>query len=113
MVWLIGKDCFGWMPNNGMNWRTGRNRKRCRRVKVFRARLILALADGMSYREIERRLGASAPTVSKWKSRFQQQGIEGLLGRHQGRKPPGDAGSASASHPTRTAETIRGQHALL
>ena len=32
---------------------------------VFRARLILAVADGMSYREIEQRLGASAPTVSK------------------------------------------------
>jgi putative transposase len=38
---------------------------------VFRARLILALADGMSYREIERKLGASAPTVSKWKRRFE------------------------------------------
>ena len=36
---------------------------------VFRARLILALADGLTYRDIERKLGASAPTVSKWKSR--------------------------------------------
>lgn len=35
---------------------------------VFRARLILALADGMSYREIERKLGASAPTISKWRA---------------------------------------------
>jgi transposase len=54
---------------------------------VFRARLILALADGMSYREIERKLGASAPTVSKWKSRFEREGMEGLQGRHQGSKP--------------------------
>jgi transposase len=54
---------------------------------VFRARLILALADGMSYREIERKLGASAPTVSKWKSRFEQKGMNGLQGRHQGSKP--------------------------
>jgi transposase len=54
---------------------------------VFRARLIVALADGKSYREIERRLGASAPTVSKWKGRFEQEGIEGLQGRHQGSKP--------------------------
>jgi transposase len=45
---------------------------------VFRARLILALADGMSYREIERKLGASAPTVSKWKTRFEEEGIAGL-----------------------------------
>jgi transposase len=54
---------------------------------VFRGRLILALADGMSYREIERKLGASAPTVSKWKSRFEQKGMNGLQGRHQGSKP--------------------------
>jgi transposase len=54
---------------------------------VFRARLILALADGMSYREIERKLGASAPTVSKWKSRFEREGMEGLQGRHRGSKP--------------------------
>ncbi len=54
---------------------------------VFRARLILALPDGMSYREIERKLGASAPTVSKWKSRFEQQGMEGLQGQHRGSKP--------------------------
>jgi uncharacterized protein YerC len=32
---------------------------------VFRARLILVLADGLSYRQIESKLGASAPTVSK------------------------------------------------
>ena len=55
--------------------------------EVFRARLILALADGMSYREIERKLGASAATVSKWKSRFQQKGMAGLQGQHHGSKP--------------------------
>ncbi|MBV8828219.1 MAG: helix-turn-helix domain-containing protein, partial [Acidobacteriaceae bacterium] len=54
---------------------------------VFRARLSLALANGLSYREIERKLGASAPTVSKWKRRFEQDGIEGLQGRQQGSKP--------------------------
>ena len=54
---------------------------------VFRARLILALADGLTYREIERKLGASAPTVSKWKGRFEQAGMEGLQGQHQGSKP--------------------------
>jgi hypothetical protein len=54
---------------------------------VFRARLILALADGQSYREIERRWGASAPTVSKWKSRFEESGVAGLQARHRGSKP--------------------------
>jgi transposase len=32
-------------------------------------------------------VGASAPTVSMWKSRFEQEGMEGLQGRHQGSKP--------------------------
>jgi transposase len=54
---------------------------------VFRARLILFLADGLSYREIERKLGASAPTVSKWKSRFEQAGMVGLQGQHRGSQP--------------------------
>jgi transposase/Trp operon repressor len=54
---------------------------------VFRARLILALADGLSYREIEQKLGASAPTVSKWKLRFEHAGIAGLEGKHQGSRP--------------------------
>lgn len=54
---------------------------------VFRARLILALADGLSYREIEGKLGASAPTVSLWKRRFEQSGIAGLQGRHKGSQP--------------------------
>jgi transposase len=54
---------------------------------VSRARLILALADGLSYREIKRKLGASAPTVSLWKSRFEQSGIAGLQGQHKGSRP--------------------------
>lgn len=54
---------------------------------VFRARLILALTDGKTYLEIEHSLGASAPTVSKWKGRFEQLGMEGLQGQHKGSKP--------------------------
>ena len=54
---------------------------------VFRARLILALADGATYREIARSLKTSLPTIARWKMRFEQDGWEGLEGRHQGSKP--------------------------
>ena len=54
---------------------------------VFRARLVLRLADGLSYRKIERKLGASAPTVSKWKNRFEQAGMAGLQAQHRGSRP--------------------------
>ncbi len=54
---------------------------------VFRARLILALADGTPYREIARRLNTSLPTIARWKMRFERDGLAGLEGRHQGSKP--------------------------
>jgi transposase len=52
-----------------------------------RARAILMLADGTSYREIERALGWSSATTAKWKERFLARRTAGLWGRHQGSKP--------------------------
>jgi transposase len=54
---------------------------------VSRARLILALADGLSYREIERKLNTSAPTIARWRKRFEKDRIEGLNPRHKGSRP--------------------------
>lgn len=54
---------------------------------VFRARLILALAAGKSYSEIERELGTSRPTIARWKARFEQRGIAGLEAQHKGSQP--------------------------
>src|SRR5262249_42363204 len=51
---------------------------------VFRARLILALADGWSYSQIKERLQTTAPTISRWKQRFEQEGMAGLDPRHKG-----------------------------
>src|SRR5437660_11210515 len=54
---------------------------------VFRARLILALADGSTYREIARSLKTSLPTIARWKMRFERDGLRGLEGRHLGSRP--------------------------
>lgn len=54
---------------------------------VFRARLILALAAGKSYSQIESELNTSRPTISRWRKRFEEEGIAGLDGKHQGSKP--------------------------
>ena len=78
MEWQRIRDCCRSVLNNEANWAQSRSLPA---GDVFRARLILALANGMSDREIERKVGASAPTVSKWKSRFEQEGMEGLQGR--------------------------------
>ncbi len=55
---------------------------------VFRARLILMLADGVPYRTIQVRLDTTAPTISRWKERFVNERVAGLLEiRHPGQKP--------------------------
>jgi len=54
---------------------------------VFRARMLLALAEGITYREIARSMKTSTPTVARWKMRFEREGMAGLQGRHRGSKP--------------------------
>ena len=55
---------------------------------VFRARLILMLAEGVPYRTIQERLDTTAPTISRWKERFVKERMAGLLEvRHPGQKP--------------------------
>jgi transposase len=54
---------------------------------VFVASLILALAEGKSYSEIEREMNTSRPTIARWKARFEKKGMAGLETQHQGSKP--------------------------
>lgn len=55
---------------------------------VFRARLILMLAERRSYAEIRKRLDTTAPTISLWKKRFLEDRVAGLMEeRHPGQKP--------------------------
>src|SRR5277367_795693 len=54
---------------------------------VFRAKLILMLAEGSSFNAIKRQLQTTAPTIVRWKQRFRQYGMEGLDTYHSGQKP--------------------------
>lgn len=55
---------------------------------VFRARLILMLADGLPYRTIQERLDTTAPTISRCGNRFLKERVAGLLEiRHPGQQP--------------------------
>jgi transposase len=51
---------------------------------VFRARLILMLAEGASLNTIKRQLRTTAPTISRWKARFLGSGMDGLDTHHPG-----------------------------
>ncbi len=54
---------------------------------VFRAKLILMLAEGSSFNAIKRQLQTTAPTIIRWKQRFRRCGLEGLDTYHPGQKP--------------------------
>src|SRR5215472_2142599 len=51
---------------------------------VFRAKLILMLAEGAPFNTIKRCLQTSAPTIIRWKQRFLQSGLDGLDTYHPG-----------------------------
>jgi transposase len=63
--------------------RTGRGRADVAR----RARIVLELAAGASYLDIERGLGESSRTIGKWKRRFLEGRVPGLQGRYRGNTP--------------------------
>src|SRR5215469_2125149 len=53
---------------------------------VWRARIILATAEGCGTAEVMRRAGVSKPCVWRWQERFMREGMAGLL-RDMSRKP--------------------------
>src|SRR5438309_12066581 len=46
---------------------------------ALRSRIVLAAADGLANGEIAQRERISRPTVTKWRNRFAEQRLEGLL----------------------------------
>jgi transposase len=53
---------------------------------VWRAKIILATAEGCGTFEVMRRSGKSKPVVWRWQERFMAEGVDGLL-RDKTRKP--------------------------
>ena len=50
-----------------------------RQKHVWRARIILATAEGCGTAEVMRRAGVSKPCVWRWQERFMREGVAGLL----------------------------------
>ena len=67
--------------------RTARS-SRCSVREVFRARIVLLAAEGQENRAIAQQLDTRPDTVSKWRRRFAEQRMAGLIDRPgRGRKP--------------------------
>jgi len=54
---------------------------------VVRARIVLAAADGEENTSIAERLGVALNTVIKWRKRFFEEGMDGLLDRKRSGRP--------------------------
>jgi transposase len=54
-------------------------RRRTAQALAQRSRIVLAAADGCKNTEIAERLGIGRPMVTKWRNRFAQQRLDGLL----------------------------------
>ncbi len=60
-----------------LDW--SRGRRRVTRPLVMRARIILHCRRGRSNREVARRVGITEQTVCKWRQRFVNERLHGLL----------------------------------
>jgi transposase len=58
-----------------------------RHAAVVRARIVLLAADGMQNVDIARRVGVCVDVVSKWRKRFCQEGLAGLVDRPRSGRP--------------------------
>ena len=54
---------------------------------VLRAKILLLLAEGVSYQAVADKLDTSTPTVGKWKKRFLRAGFDGLETHRPGQAP--------------------------
>ena len=69
---------------------------------VRRARLILMLADGESFTAIQKALRCNRSYISRWKQRFESDGLSASYSRHPGRAPGKDATKLEAKILART-----------
>src|SRR5450755_3376807 len=54
-------------------------RRKTAQALALRCRIVLAAADGAANYEIAEQFGVSRPTVTKWRNRFAERRLEGLL----------------------------------
>src|SRR5260370_34295122 len=72
---------------------------KCEHGLVERARMVLLAAEGGSTRSIAKALGSWPGRVSRWRKRFAQERLGGLVDRARPRPPPTYDGGADPRLP--------------
>ena len=70
-----------------------------------RMRIVLLLDEGASYTEIMEKLDTTAPTISRWKTRYREEGLIGLASFHPGQPPSKLTASLRAKILARTRQS--------
>ena len=65
-----------------------RRRPKAQARYVQRAEIILRAAEGMATKEVARQLRVSPAMASKWRTRFEREGLSGLHDDHRTGRPP-------------------------
>jgi hypothetical protein len=73
---------------------------------VLRSRIVLMLAQGLSEREVARRLGISRHTVGLWRARYSREGCNVLTHDKPGRGRKPRAGSAPTNISLRAGDLL-------
>lgn len=62
-------------------------RRKTEQALALRARIVLACAEGKTNSAVAEQLGTSRETVGKWRSRFVQDGLDGLTDARRSGRP--------------------------
>jgi len=54
-------------------------RRKSSQALALRSRIVLACGDGLTNKDVAALIGCSAPTVTKWRSRFVEHRLDGLV----------------------------------
>ena len=72
---------------SAVGWRAGRGVGRAFRLLAGRSRIVLAAVEGLKNTEIADRLGVDRQSVTKWRNRFAEDRLDGLVDEPRSGRP--------------------------